>query len=571
MGRLMRLSRPYRLHLATILGLNLLQTPLTLLAPVPIKIVVDSVLGSHPLPGGLAWAIPRGLEASANAKLTLAVGLIIVVTLLTYGGSLASWWLQTFTGENLMLEFRRKLFGHVQRLSLSYHDTQGTTDSTYRIQYDADSIQTVTINGAIPLLNSAFTVVSMVMVTAFLDLKLSLIALSVCPVLYAVILRYRHLIRDRWRVVKQYDSSAMNVVQEVLSSLRVVKAFGREEDEQARFSRQADKRVENQIRLAALHGQFDLFVGLTIAVGSASVLLVGVHDVRSGYLTLGSLLVVLSYLTQLYEPLRAISTKLTDLQAGLTGAERAFKLLDELPEVIDHPGAKRLRKASGAVAFENVRFSYEPARPVLKDISFEAPPGAKVGIQGRTGAGKSTLMTLLMRFYDPESGRILLDGVDLRDYRVADLRSQFGLVLQDPVLFSTSLAENIGYGKPGATQDEIMEAARRANAHDFISALPDGYETQVGERGMKLSGGERQRISLARAFLRDAPILILDEPTSSVDLKTEQAILEALERLMEGRTTFIIAHRLSTLEGCDLRLEMEQGRLTVQTQRRCPA
>jgi ATP-binding cassette subfamily B protein len=277
---------------------------------------------------------------------------------------------------------------------------------------------------------------------------------------------------------------------------------------------------------------------------------------------------VLAYLAQLYEPMQTVSKKFTELQAGLAGAERAFKLLDELPEVQERPGARPLVKAAGSVEFRNVWFSYNPGQPVLKDVCFKAGRGTRIGIQGRTGAGKSTLISLLMRFYDPQAGEILLDGVDLREYRLSDLRNQFALVLQDTVLFSTSIAENISYGKPGASRDEIVEAAKRANAHDFISCLPEGYDTEVGERGMKLSGGERQRTSLARAFLRDAPVLILDEPTSAVDVKTEAAIMDAMERLMEGRTTLIIAHRLSTLEGCDLRLEMEHGRLWLQEESR---
>jgi ATP-binding cassette subfamily B protein len=310
-------------------------------------------------------------------------------------------------------------------------------------------------------------------------------------------------------------------------------------------------------------------VGLVVAAGEAAVLFIGVRNVQAGTLTLGDLLLVMGYLAQLYRPLQSISKKVGDLQRSLASAERTFALLDQTPEVIEKPNAMPLSRAKGAISFQNISFSYEGENtPVLHDVSFEALPGTRVGIAGATGAGKSTLVSLLTRFYDPTSGRITLDGVDLRDYRIADLRNQFAIVLQEPVLFSTSIAENIAYANPDATHEEIVAAARAANAHAFITYLPEGYDTQVGERGMRLSGGERQRISLARAFLKDAPILILDEPTSSVDIKTEAVIMEAMTRLMRERTTFMIAHRLGTLANCDVRLQIEGGQVIDFEQRR---
>jgi ATP-binding cassette, subfamily B, bacterial len=277
---------------------------------------------------------------------------------------------------------------------------------------------------------------------------------------------------------------------------------------------------------------------------------------------------VMGYLSQLYRPLQSISKKVGDLQHSLASAERTFALLDQTPEVIEKPNAMPLSRARSALSFQNVSFAYEGNNPVLQNVSFEVLPGMRVGIAGATGAGKTTLVSLLTRFYDPTSGRITLDGIDLRDYKIADLRKQFAIVLQEPVLFSTSIAENIAYANPDATYEEIVAAARAANAHKFITHLPEGYDTQVGERGMRLSGGERQRISLARAFLKDAPILILDEPTSSVDMKTEAVIMEAMTRLMRGRTTFMIAHRLSTLANCDVRLQIEGGRVIDFEQQR---
>jgi ATP-binding cassette, subfamily B, bacterial len=302
------------------------------------------------------------------------------------------------------------------------------------------------------------------------------------------------------------------------------------------------------------------------AIGMGTVLYIGVHDIKAGTLTLGNLLLVMGYLGQLYSPMRTLGRKMASMQGYLVGAERAFALLDEVPDVVERPNAKPLTHTTGAMAFENVSFAYDGDQlPVLHDISFAVPAGACIGVVGTTGAGKTTLVNLLTRFYDPSRGRILLDGVDLRDYRLADLRNQFAIVLQEPVLFSSSIAENIAYARPDATGGEIVAAARAANAHEFISRLPDGYDTAVGERGMRLSGGERQRISIARAFLKDAPILILDEPTSSVDIKTEAAILEALDRLARGRTTFVITHRPSALKQCDIIVRMEQGRLVTIT------
>jgi ATP-binding cassette subfamily B protein len=352
-------------------------------------------------------------------------------------------------------------------------------------------------------------------------------------------------------------------VQEVLSSLRVVKAFGQEEREEERFVRRSNEGMRARIHLTFVEGRFGLLVALTTAIGIAAVLFIGALHVLEGILTLGELLLVMSYLSQLYAPLKTMSRKAASLQSHLAGAERAFSILDEAPDVLERQNARPLVSASGDVVFRNVSFAYQIDHPILRDISFEIPAGTRCGIAGATGAGKTTLVSLLTRFYDPTLGHILLDGVDLRDYKLAELRNQFAIVLQEPVLFSTSVAENIAYARPGAGERDIVAAAQAAGAHDFIVDLPQGYETPVGERGMRLSGGERQRIALARAFLKDAPILILDEPTSSVDMKTEAAIMEAMERLMRGRTTIMIAHRLSTLDICDVRIEIAQGQIAA--------
>ncbi|MBI4524295.1 MAG: ABC transporter ATP-binding protein [Deltaproteobacteria bacterium] len=559
--RLLEQARPFWAHLAGIFLLSLFATPLSLLVPLPLKIAVDNVVGSQPLPEFLGEILPATVSESKAAVLLLAAGLVIAVALLMHVQGLATWLLQTYTGEKVVLSLRAQLFRHVQRLSLSYHEKKGTADSIYRIQYDASSIQHILINGVIPFLTAVITVAMMIYITTLLDWQLALIALTVSPVLILVTRACSRQLRSGWFEVKELESTAMSVVQEALTAARVVKAFGREDHESTRFVRHASRSMWGQLRLAFIEGGTDLLVGLTVALGTATALFIGVRHVQSGVLTLGELLIVMTYLAQLYDPLKTISKKVSDLQSALAGAERTFGLLDQAPDVVERRDARSIVRAQGAVAFRNVSFGYEPARLVLRDISFQVMPGTHVGIVGTTGAGKTTLMSLLTRFYDPTSGQILLDGVDLRDYKVADLRNQFAIVLQEPVLFSTSIAENIAYADPNASQEKIIEATKAANAHDFIRRLPAGYETQVGERGMALSGGERQRISLARAFLKDAPILILDEPTSSVDANTEAGILDAMERLIRGRTAFIIAHRPSALRLCQVILRIESGRL----------
>jgi ATP-binding cassette subfamily B protein len=328
--------------------------------------------------------------------------------------------------------------------------------------------------------------------------------------------------------------------------------------------RQSQHGKTARLRLAFLQGSSKAMFAMTTAIGTALVLFIGVHRVQSGYLTVGSLVLVMGYLAQLYLPAQQISVTITDMQGGLASAARVFTVLDELPDVLERPDARPLDRAIGELAFRNVSFAYPTSgqRLVLRDISIDVPAGMRLGIKGVTGVGKTTLVNLLSRFFDPIQGQVLLDGIDLRQYRLVDLRRQFAIVLQDPVLFSTTIAENIAYARPDATRDEIVRAASAAHAHEFITQLPDGYETLVGERGMRLSGGERQRISLARAFLKNAPILILDEPTSSVDVKTEAMIMEAMERLMKGRTSLLIAHRLATLRHCDAIVEIANGRVT---------
>ncbi len=562
---LLKQARPYWRSIVSLFVIDLLATPLALLTPVPLALAVDYVLGDKAFPAFWANLLPDALTGSTSALLFFTVGLVIAVALLTQLQALGRSLLSTYTGERLVLQFRNRLFHHLQRLSLSYHDRQGTTDSLYRVQYDATAIQTVVINGLAPLLTTFFTVGAMLVIMARIELSLALVALLVTPVLYVLTQLYRARLRRQWKEVKKLESSAMSVVQEVLAAQRVVKAFRREDHEQARFVRHSEASISAKLRTVMSEGAFNVMIGLTTALGTAAVLFIGVRSIQAGTMTVGALVLVMSYLAQLYGPLKSIGKRVAQLQNAFASAERAYGLLDKTPEVMEIKDARGLRTAKGNVTFQEVSFAYPDGPEVLSSISFEVTPGTKVGIVGRTGAGKSTLMSLLVRFYDPTSGQILLDGVDVRDYKLDDLRRQYAIVLQEPLLFSSSIAENIAYGRPGANQKEIEKAAQAANAHDFITHLPDGYDTPVGDRGLRLSGGERQRIALARAFLRDAPLLILDEPTSSVDVQTEAGITQAMERLMQGRTTFMIAHRLSTLDSCDLLLTVEDGRLVDET------
>ena len=518
-------------------------------------------MGSDPVPGFLDPLLPGWLTGSNMRLLAMAAVLQVIVVLLTQLHELASYMLRARAGEGLMLDFRSSLFRHVQRLSLLFHDTRGTADSLYRIQYDAPAIREIMVTSLISVLSAVVMLVTILIVITSIDWQLALVALVVSPFLFFFARTYNQRMRGRYRDVRGLESSALQVVQEVLGAFRVVKAFGREDQEQERFLGLSQLGLLARIRLAMAEGTFGLLVNMTTALGTAVVLFIGIRNVQAGVLTLGELLMVLAYLAQLYGPLRTISRQVANLQASLASAERAFDLLDEVPDVVDRPGARPLKRSAGEIEFRDVSFAYGDNDRVLHNVSFSISPGTRLGIEGRTGAGKTTLASLLARFYDPSAGQIFLDGVDMRDYKLADLRSQLAIVLQEPVLFSTTIAENISYGRPGADQQQIIEAAQAANADEFIAGLPDGYETLVGERGMRLSGGERQRIALARAFLKDAPILVLDEPTSSVDMVTETGIMDAMERLMAGRTTLMIAHRMSTLEICDARIVLEHGRI----------
>src|SRR2546425_1447010 len=557
--------RPYSMSILVLLIISLSAIPITLITPLPIKLIVDNVLGSSSLPGYLTILLPGGSQPSKDYVLWLALGILIGSTLLNYLQNLVNVWLTNKIGNRMTLDVRDRLFRQMQRLSIAYHDTKGSTDSTYRTLNDAPALRSFGIDSMIPLITSMLTLGAMIVVTVFLDWELALISLLVSPFMFLLTLIFRPRLRRGWRKFKTSESAAMAVAQEALGASRVVKAFGQEEQKSEQLVSHYNDSLTAQLKVYFDGAVYNLLVGIVTAAGLAAVLYIGIRHVESTTLTLGSLLVVNYYITQLYTPLKNVGQKILDIQMSLTGIERYHAVLDEKPDVPEAPNALPLARAKGKIAFQNVSFEYTKSRPVLHDVSFELLPGNCLGVVGPTGSGKTTLSSLVLRFFDPTQGAITLDDVDLRNYKLADLRNQFAVVHQDTVLFSTTIAENIRFARPDATMNDVVAAARAANAHDFIATLPDGYSTLVGERGMKLSGGERQRISLARAFLKNAPILILDEPTSALDVRTESAVLETIQQLMRTRTTLMIGHRASSLRNANMIMRMEDGRVTKMT------
>ena len=560
-------ARPHAGPLALVFLVALVSTPLALLLPLPVQVAIDHVVGKRPLSGWLTAVLPSFATATPTALLTTCAVALVLVTIVLQAQELLLWGLRTWVSERLVIAGRSRLFHHLERLSLAWHDDRGVADSVYRVQADAGAAAQVVVGGWLPFSTALLRVGAVAWAVASLDGALALTALAAGPALFLLARGFRSRLRRGWKEARDRESASLAVVQESLSAMRVVKAFGREEAERDRFLDRARESLAAQLRAVLAHGAFDLLSGLVVGACAAAVLYVGVSHVLEGRLSLGGLVLATTWLAQLFGPLREVGTKSADLQRAYAAAERVYAVLDEAHEADDRPGLPARGRAVGRVTMKDVEVRYASrgpaAPPALEGVSFRVEPGARVGVAGRSGAGKTTLLNLLPRFYEPSAGTVALDGVDVQDWRLEDLRRQFAVVPQEPVLFSTSIRENVAYGRPGATEEEIVAAVKAANALAFVSALPEGFDTQVGDRGVKLSGGERQRLSLARAFLKDAPVLLLDEPTSSVDGRTEAGILEALERLMQGRTTFLLAHRLSTLEGCDVRLEVEGGRVRV--------
>lgn len=555
---------PFRGQLTGLCFVVLLSIPLSLLTPLPLTLAVDSVLGTKPLPVWLQAWLPPTVSSSPGSLLFFVCAAYIGVALLIHVQSMVLWLLSSYTGERLIYAFRQRLFEHLQRICASYHEAHGPTDSVYRIQHDAASVKQIPIDAFLPFVKACCLLSGLAALMLLIDTEFAAVALTMLPVLFLLTHRCGRRLRQQWTDVKSTETATVACAQEVLSASRLVKAFGREEHEQRRFLAHAMNWVRQHNALASICSGFDFLFGMTITIGTAIALFIGISHVKAGRLSLGDLLLLMAYMAQLAGPLDTAAKKLTELQSHLVGFRRALAILDTPPLVIDRPASRPLNKAKGHVAFRGVSFAYPSSAAVLRDVSFHLPAGTRVGIVGPSGAGKSTIVNLLTRFHDPTSGAVLLDGTDLREYRLTDLRKQFAIVPQDPQLFSTTIAENIRYGDLLATNAQVEAAAEAAHAAGFIRSLPQGYETPVGERGSRLSGGERQRIALARAFLRDAPIVILDEPTSALDAGTEKDLIEVMERLTGGRTTLMIAHRLNTLRHCDFQLVLQQGRVIVQ-------
>jgi ATP-binding cassette subfamily B protein len=533
-------------------------TVFALLEPWPLKILIDSAFQGQPLPGALSPI--AGWVTGPMAILLFAVGASLATAFLQNATTVLSSYAHTRLEQNMALDFRADLFKHVQRLSMAYHDQRRSGMLIYVINGIGASAPALAMT-VLPLAQNVLTLVGMFWVTFHLDRTLALVSLLVVPFLYYSVGYYTRHIQGSLYAVRNMEAEALSIIHEAISMLRVIVAFGRERHEHRRFRAQGAAAVDARVRLTVRQTLFSLVVNTTTALGTAVILGLGGYHVMLGRLTIGELLVVIAYVAAVYAPLRAISATIGGLQDQFVNLEMAFGLLDTMPDIRDTPGASEAGRIRGRVTFERVDFSYQTRTDTLRDVSFEASAGDVIAIVGPTGAGKTTLASLLPRFYDVSGGAIRLDGVDIRELTLDSLRAQIAFVLQEPLLFSTTIAENIRYGRLDASDADVAAAAKAANAHDFIVALPDGYQTLVGERGAQLSGGERQRISVARAFLKDAPLLILDEPTSAIDSRTELVILDALDRLMKGRTTFLIAHRLSTIRSADQILVLNHGQL----------
>jgi ATP-binding cassette subfamily B protein len=529
-----------------------------LLGPIPIKIVIDHVLDDRPLPSSLAW-VGAAFGADKLSMLNVAALSIVAIALL---GAVSSYVLSlsmTTVGQWVMHDLRSTLYHHIQRLSLSYHDRSQTGDLITRVTSDIDTIQSFITSTLMDTAIDFLLIIGMVSVMLWIDWKFTLIALSVAPFLFLFVYNYTHRIKQATRAVKKKETEIVSKTQEIFSSIRVVKAFAREKYEKKRFIEVSMETVRLALRARALKAGLSPGVQLITAAGTALVVWYGARLVLDGTLLLGTLVIYMDYLRKLYAPIRGLS-KLSDT---FSKPAIAFERIQEVMDIeIKNPGRDKPHKAPefrGRIEFENVSFGYTPDRPILKDVSFVIEPGQIAAFVGPTGAGKTTIISLIPRFYEILSGTIRIDGEDVRTFKLKSLRKQLGFVLQETLLFRAPIWQNIAYGRPTAPREDIVAAAKLANAHEFIEQMPDGYDTMVGERGVTLSGGQRQRIGIARAVIRDAPILILDEPTSGLDSASEAVVFDALHRLMAGRTCIVITHRLATIRNANIIFVLKDG------------
>ncbi len=551
--RVLRYYRPFWGQTGFGLGLTLGGIGLNLLKPWPFKIIVDDFLRAN----GAArsdWRLWIPLLCVALVVIQLFWGIINWITN----------YLFVKIGLQALLKLRTDLYSYLQSLSLKYHDMRRSSDSSFRVAYDSQSIQTIYNKGFTNIFGSAITLAGTFLIMVRLDWQLTLLSLAIVPPVVGAIYFFAHRIRRESTFIQERESAILAQVQEGLSSIRMVHAFGREEFEVGQFHQQASQSLQANLRLTLTNVNSALVISTLMVVGTAAMYYVGTLHVLAGTLTLGSLLVFSAYLLMLYQPLESLTYTAWAMEGATAGAKRCFEVLDGQDDVVDSSEAIAIAETKGALRFQNVSFGYAQDRHVLHHVDLAISPNQIVALVGGTGAGKSTLLSLVPRFYDPTEGSIAIDGRDLRAITKKSLRAQIAIVLQGTLLFSTTVRENIAYGRPDATEEEIVDAARRAQADDFIRQLPTGYASPIGERGGHLSVGQRQRIGIARAFLKNAPILLLDEPTSALDPATEAAIMETIKELMRGRTTLIATHRLATIHNCDQIVVLERGFVVEQ-------
>ena len=558
-SRLVReLLRPYRAWLVIILLAMLIETAMSLAAPWPLKLILDNVIGTHKPP---EWLGPFRAMLGGN-KMELAALAGIATVLIAFLGSVASYIDNYYTesvGQWVAHTLRMRLYDHLQHLSLGYYDSHQTGALLSTITDDIKTIQGFASSATLGILVDLLTIVAMFGVMLWLEFDFALIAVAVTPWLLMFVARLNRAVKKATHEVRRHQSDIVAVVQQGLESMRVVKAFGREALEENRLYGVSRATTDAALAARRVKSLLSPVVTVVVAVCTGFVLWRGTALIFSGLMTVGGLTVFLAYLSKFFKPVQDLAKMSNTLAQTAVALERVQTILETQAVVPERPDARELPTVKGDIAFEHVAFAYDPAAPVLRDINFNITTGQLVGLVGATGGGKSTVVGLIPRFYDPGAGRVLIDGVDLRELKLKGLRGNIGFVLQDTVLFRGTVHENIAYGRPDATNEEIIEAAKLANAHEFIAKMPKGYDSLVGERGLTLSGGQRQRIGIARAIIRNAPILILDEPTAALDTESEKLVIEALERLMKGRTVITIAHRLSTIRDADKIIVLKDG------------